>query len=142
MVDLHPVAFEVAGLESALGAVVDQQARQGSFACELSIDPAAGGVRDNLVIALARELLTNAAKHADASRVRVTVRRTADAILLEVADDGSGIPDGRLAAALREGHIGLASSIQRVEAVGGTFTVSPAPGGGTAVAVTLPTAAG
>jgi signal transduction histidine kinase/PAS domain-containing protein len=142
MVDLHPVAFEVAGLESALGAVADQQARQGSFACELSIDPAAGGVRDDLVIALARELLTNAAKHADASHVRVTVRRTADAILLEVADDGSGIPEGRLAAALREGHIGLASSIQRVEAVGGTFTLSPVPGGGTAVAVTLPTAAG
>jgi signal transduction histidine kinase/PAS domain-containing protein len=139
MVDLHPVAFEVAGLESALGAVADQQARQGAFACELAIDPAADGVRDDLVIALARELLTNAAKHAGASRVRVSVQRTADAILLEVADDGTGIPEGRLAAALREGHIGLASSIQRVEAVGGSLTLSPAPGGGTAVAVTLPT---
>jgi signal transduction histidine kinase/PAS domain-containing protein len=138
MVDLHPVAFEVAGLESALGAVADQQARHGAFACELDIDPSAGGVRDDLVIALARELLTNAAKHAGASRVQVRVRRTADAILLEVADDGGGIPEGRLAAALREGHIGLASSIQRVEAVGGTFTLSPAPGGGTSVEVTLP----
>ena len=138
MVDLHPVAFEVAGLESALGAVADQQARHGSFACELEIDPSADGVNDDLVIALARELLTNAAKHADASRVRVSVRRAADAILLEVADDGTGIPEGRLAAALREGHIGLASSIQRVEAVGGTLTLSPAPGGGTAVAVMLP----
>jgi signal transduction histidine kinase/PAS domain-containing protein len=138
MVDLHPVAFEVAGLESALGAVADQQARQGEFACELSIDPAAGGVRDDLVIALARELLTNAAKHADASRVRVRVERSADAILLEVADDGRGIPEGRLASALREGHIGLASSIQRVEAVGGSLTLAPAPGGGTAVEVVLP----
>jgi signal transduction histidine kinase/PAS domain-containing protein len=138
MVDLHPVAFEVAGLESALGAVADQQARQGAFACELDIDPEAGGVRDDLVIALARELLTNAAKHAAASRVSVRVERTADAILLEVADDGRGIPEGRLASALREGHIGLASSIQRVEAVGGTLELSEAPGGGTSVAVTLP----
>jgi len=138
MVDLHPVVLEVAGLESALGAVADQQARQGRFACELSIDPAADGLRDDLVIALARELLTNAAKHADAARVRVDVRRAADAILLEVADDGAGIPEGRLGAALREGHIGLASSIQRVEAIGGTLTLSPAPGGGTAVAVRLP----
>jgi two-component system NarL family sensor kinase len=142
MVDLHPVAFEVAGLESALGAVADQQARHGAFACELDIDPSADGIRDDLVIALARELLTNAAKHAAASRVRVRVQREADAIRLEVADDGGGIPEGRLAAAVREGHIGLASSIQRVEAVGGTLEVSPAPGGGTAVAVTLPTAAG
>ena len=139
MVDLHPVAFEVAGLESALGAVADQQARHGAFACDLEVDPLADGVNDDLVIALARELLTNAAKHAAATRVRVRVKRTADAILLEVADDGAGIPDGRLPAALREGHIGLASSIQRVEAVGGTLTLSPAPGGGTAVAVTLPT---
>ena len=138
MVDLHPVAFEVAGLESALGAVADQQARHGAFACELTIDPSADGVRDDLVIALARELLTNAAKHAGASRVRVSVRRTADAVELEVADDGSGIPEGRLAAALREGHIGLASSIQRVEAVGGTLTLSRVPGGGTSVSVTLP----
>jgi signal transduction histidine kinase/PAS domain-containing protein len=138
MVDLHPVAFEVAGLESALGAVADQQARHGRVACELSIDPSADGVRDDLVIALARELLTNAAKHAGASRVRVDVRRTAEAIQLEVADDGNGIPEGRLAAALREGHIGLASSIQRVEAVGGTLTLSPVPGGGTSVSVTLP----
>jgi signal transduction histidine kinase len=138
MVDLHPVVLEVAGLESALGAVADQQARHGGFACELRIDPAAGGVRDDLVIALTRELLTNAAKHAAASRVRVSVQRTADAILLEVADDGAGIPEGRLRDALREGHIGLASSIERVEAVGGELTLAPAPGGGTAAAVRLP----
>jgi signal transduction histidine kinase/PAS domain-containing protein len=138
MVDLHPVSLEVAGLESALGAVADQQARHGGFACELEIDPAAGGVRDDLVIALTRELLTNAAKHAGATRVQVGVRRTADAILLEVADDGAGIPEGRLGAALREGHIGLASSIQRVEAVGGTLTLAPTAGGGTRAAVSLP----
>jgi two-component system NarL family sensor kinase len=90
------------------------------------------------VIALARELLTNAAKHAGASRVRVSVRHDEDAILLEVADDGQGIPEGRLATALREGHIGLASSVQRVEAVGGTLTVSSVEGGGTAVSVSLP----
>jgi two-component system NarL family sensor kinase len=123
---------------SPAGAVADQQARHGAFAYELTIDPSADGVRDDLVIALARELLTNAAKHADASCVRVSVRRVAEAIELEVADDGSGIPEGRLAAALREGHIGLASSVQRVEAVGGTLTVAPVPGGGTSISVTLP----
>ena len=41
MVDLHPVVPEVAGIESALGAVADQQARHGSFDYELTIDPAA-----------------------------------------------------------------------------------------------------
>jgi len=138
MVDLHPVAFEVAGLESALGAVADQQARHGGFACELTIDPAAGGLRDDLVIALVRELLTNAAKHAEASHVRVSLHRGAEALLLEVADDGRGMPPDRPGDALREGHIGLASSTQRVEALGGALTVSRLPSGGTAVAVRLP----
>ena len=41
--------------------------------------------------------------------------------------------------ATETGHIGLASSIQRVEAVGGRLTLSPAPGGGTSIAVSLPT---
>ena len=65
MVDLHPVAFEVAGLESALGAVADQQARHGAFACDLEVDPLADGVNDDLVIALAREMSSSGAVAVD-----------------------------------------------------------------------------
>jgi signal transduction histidine kinase/PAS domain-containing protein len=138
MVDLHPVAFDVGGLESGLGAVADQLARQGRFACDVHVDPGAGGLRDELVIALVRELLTNAARHAAASRVQVAVRLADRAVVLEVADDGAGIPEGRLRAALTEGHIGIASSLQRVEAVGGTLRIGPGPEGGTTAVAVLP----
>jgi len=82
-------------------------------------------VRDPLVLSLARELLRNAAKHARASRVAVAVRGAADGVVLEVTDDGVGIPEGRLQEALAQGHVGVASSRERAEAIGGSFRVGP-----------------
>lgn len=138
MLDLHPLVLQVGGLEPALHAVCAQQARQGGFECELEIEPAASGLRDDLVLALARELLRNVSKHARAARVDVSVRRSAEAVVLEVADDGVGIPDGWLRTAPASGHIGLASSLERVEAIGGRLRVAAAPGGGTRALAVLP----
>ncbi len=57
---------------------------------------------------------------------------------LKVADDGCGIPDGRMRQALLDGHIGLASVRERVAALGGTLSIDSAAGRGTAVRVSLP----
>jgi len=138
MVALHPTVLQAGGLETALTAVAEQQARLGSFAVHVHVDPAAAGVRDELIVSLARELLLNAAKHASARRVRVDVRRTAAGVELEVADDGAGIAEDRLRAAVAEGHIGLASSAERVEAVGGRFALGGGPGRGTVATALLP----
>ena len=51
-----------------------------------------------------------------------------------IADDGRGIPSGRQAEALAEGHIGLASVNERVRAAGGEFELSTSPAGTRAVA--------
>ena len=97
-------------------------------------------MRDELVLSLARELLRNAAKHARASRVEVAVRGDADGVVLEVTDDGVGIPDGRLREALAQGHVGVASSRERAEAIGGRLRVGPRPDGrpGTLATALLP----
>jgi PAS domain S-box-containing protein len=125
MLDLHPVLLQVGGLESALRAICVQGARSGGYECNVEIDPNAAGPRDELVLSLARELLRNVAKHAMARTVDVAVRRTPDAIVLEVTDDGTGIEPGRLRAALGQGHIGVASSHERAEAIGGSMRVGP-----------------
>jgi PAS domain S-box-containing protein len=138
MVALHPTVLQAGGLAPALKAVADQQARIGGFIAEVEVDPAASGVRDQLILSIARELLVNAAKHARARRVRVEVRREGDDVSLRVADDGAGIPEERLQAALAEGHIGLASSAERVEAVGGRLVIGGAPGQGTVATARLP----
>jgi PAS domain S-box-containing protein len=136
--NLHPVVLEHAGLASAIRAVADHQGRRGDFECEIEVDVEATGVHDELVLSLTRELLTNVAKHAEASKVRVEVARKDDWIVLTVEDDGRGIERGRREAALREGHVGLASSAERVEALAGEFEVEGRPGRGTRARALLP----
>jgi two-component system NarL family sensor kinase len=136
---LHPVVLQHGGLEAAMQAAAGQAARQGNFRAEVTVDPAATGLRDELVMSIARELLTNCAKHAQADTVRVSVGRENGGVLLEVADDGRGIDAAAVAAAPMHGHIGLASLTQRVEAVGGSLDLGNAPDGrGTTVLARLP----
>jgi two-component system NarL family sensor kinase len=96
------------------------------------------GLRDELVMSLARELLTNAARHAGAQTVVVSVRREGGAVVLEVADDGCGLDAEAVASAPLQGHIGLASLVQRAEAVGGALDLDAGDGPGTTVRAHLP----
>ena len=102
------------------------------------MDAAASGVHDELLVVLARELLANVAKHSGAEHVVMTVAADSERIELEVRDDGAGFDPARRAAALQDGHIGLASSERRVQAVGGELVVASARGHGTAVRAMLP----
>jgi PAS domain S-box-containing protein len=135
---LHPVTHQQGDLETALGAIVRQQASRGGFRYTVRVEPDASGVRDELVLSAASELITNVAKHAQASRCAVSVERDGDMIQLEVADDGVGIPAGRQDAALRAGQIGLASTIQWMKAIGGDGEVASNAGKGTVVRASIP----
>ena len=136
--DLHPVLLEEGGLPAALAAIADHRGRRGGFDCRVNVDPDAVGLHDALLVSLARELLTNVAKHARATRAAVDVRREGEWLVLEVVDDGRGAAAGCLEAALGEGHIGLAALTRRVEALGGRFEFSSAPGRGTQVRASIP----
>lgn len=126
---LHPVTLEQGGLEQALGAVARQAGRQGGFETQIEIDRSALDLHDELLLAVARELLTNAARHAGADLVTVKLRRSSYGLEMEIADDGRGIEPGRREAALAQGHIGLASVTQRVQSAGGSFALESSPRG-------------
>jgi len=68
----------------------------------------------------------------------VTVAADHEQIELEVRDDGAGFDPGARDAALLDGHVGLASSEQRLRSVRGELVVSSAPGAGTVVRAVLP----
>ena len=121
MMALHPVTLEQGGFEQALGAVAREAARQGGFEIVIDLAPEAIEHEDELLLSIARELLTNAARHSGASAVAVALRNTGEALELEVIDDGTGIAPGRRDEALAEGHIGLASVNERVRAAEGQF---------------------
>jgi two-component system, NarL family, sensor kinase len=136
---LHPHQLETFGLAAAVDQVAEEKGRLGGFAPVVSIDEEAVGVRDDLVLSLARELLQNAARHSGAQTVHLDLERRDGHIVLSCTDDGRGIdsPQDR-EAALRAGHLGLAGLTERVEAIGGTFEVLSAPGAGTVVRASLP----
>jgi two-component system NarL family sensor kinase len=89
--DLHPYLLEQAGLEAALRAVAEEGGRRAGFEATVAVEQGAAGLQDQLVFALARELIANAAKHARARTVSVQVVREHDAVVLTVDDDGVGI---------------------------------------------------
>jgi two-component system, NarL family, sensor kinase len=134
MMALHPVTLEQGGFEQALGAVARQAGRQGGFEVSIDLAPEAMGREDELLLAIARELLTNAARHSGADAVSVALRDAGGALELEVIDDGSGIAPGRRDEALAEGHIGLASVNERVRAADGEFELESSPAGTRALA--------
>lgn len=135
--DLHPHLLREAGLGAALQAVADGHGRHG--APVVAVDAAVEGTRhDDLLFSIARELIANAARHADAAHVDVTVTRENGDLVLLVADDGRGLTaEGVRDAALR-GHIGLASCRERAAAAGGSLTLEGGPGLGTTVRVVVP----
>lgn len=139
---LHPVTIEHDGLAGALGAIATEAERRGGFQCGLEVGKDAGGPHDQVVVSLARELLSNAVKHSGAGQVWVTVDRDRGRLLLEVVDDGCGFDADERRAAPFDGHIGLACAGRRARALGGELRISSAPGSGTAISVTLPVASG
>ncbi|MDO8209921.1 sensor histidine kinase [Conexibacter sp. CPCC 206217] len=136
--ELYPAALDHAGLAAALEAVAAHAGRRAGFAWQVEVGDEAVGLHDQLLFSLARELLINVAKHSGAANATVRVRATPAELLLEVADDGRGLDSARLRSAPLEGHIGLASATERVEALDGVLEIAAEPGHGTLVRARIP----
>jgi signal transduction histidine kinase len=81
------------------------------------------------------EAVQNAAKHSGATMIRVDLMDEAGYLQCVVEDDGAGFDVLTTTAGT-----GLTNMRDRVEAVGGTLAIRPAPGGGTRIVALLPTA--
>lgn len=93
-------------------------------------------VKDELYV-VGREALRNAIRHANATQVTLTLSYAAKELVLEVRDDGVGIPADILAAGGRPGHLGLDAMRRRAEQVGGKYSMASRPGE-TVVRIAIP----
>jgi signal transduction histidine kinase len=91
-----------------------------------------------------RAALDNVRRHCgEQTRAWVLVEDEPGLITVTIRDEGPGIPDGRLAEAAAAGRLGVSHSIRgRLRDLGGTATISSAPGEGTEVELRLPCGAG
>jgi two-component system NarL family sensor kinase len=142
--ELHPRVLEHVGLQAALGELVRRAADRApavEFRLHVDLAGAHHGDRDGELYRAAQELVGNAVTHAEPSTIDVTFRRGAGWDELVVADDGKGFDPAVLGDRLREGHIGLLALQERIEGVGGTVTVEPAPEAGSTITVRVPATA-
>jgi signal transduction histidine kinase len=89
------------------------------------------------LLRIAQEAVTNASKHAQASRIEVNLERTEKILNLRVIDNGCGFQTDDAFAGMG-GHFGLIGIRERAERIGGEFRLESRPGGGTEVEVTVP----
>jgi signal transduction histidine kinase len=126
---LHPAILEKGGLGQALRAL----GRRSGLPVDVSVR-VTGRLPERVEVAAyyaVSEALTNAAKHARASVVRVDADMTDGTLRLLVADDGAGGADPSRGSGL----IGLSD---RVEAVGGRIEIISPAGGGTSLLASIP----
>jgi signal transduction histidine kinase len=91
---------------------------------------------------VAQESLANVAKHAKASLVTVSLRKSRGVIRMEIKDDGKSFKVQDASLIGRKKCLGLVGMRERVEMIGGRFTVESSPGNGTTIRAEIPFANG
>jgi PAS domain S-box-containing protein len=136
--ELRPPMLEKLGMVAAAESLVSEFGRRQGIACHLSHDMET----EDLPLAvlttayrIMQEALENAAKHSEASTVKIHLAATSEALDIAILDDGVGIAKGRVSAFESLGILGMK---ERALTFGGRVDISRSKGGGTAVRIHLP----
>jgi signal transduction histidine kinase len=139
--NLLPHALEQFPLEEALR----QEIRKLESEVPVRSDFQVSGKRRDLppeaqtaLLRICQESLTNVKKHAHAAQVSVNLTYEANAVELEITDDGDGFDRNKVARMTQQGGFGLSSMEQRARQLGGTLKVSSGNGRGTRVESRIP----
>lgn len=139
---LRPAGIDELGFVAALrGLLEDVEAAEG---LHFVLDVTGEVVRlapdaELSLLRIAQEAVSNAVRHAGASRLSVAVDFGGDSLSLTMADDGCGF-DAGVESRPEAGHFGLLHMRERARLMGGSLDVRSSRGGGTVVAVTVPLA--
>ncbi|HEU4572383.1 MAG TPA: GAF domain-containing sensor histidine kinase [Candidatus Limnocylindrales bacterium] len=136
---LRPELLDRATLVESLRALADELRAHAVVEVETVLDPAAARAidpeRQAEVLHVAREALSNVARHSEATRATVELRSDGREMILVIADNGRGFDPS----AERSGrHQGLRNMRGRVESIGGRLLVESAAGTGTRIIVRVP----
>jgi PAS domain S-box-containing protein len=137
--ELHPRIVDDLGLTEAIRFVSNSFSRRSGIPVdvEITVDRSCSRAVEAVLYRLVQEALTNISKHARARRVAIELSRTENSIVCSVQDDGVGF-DASGVIDSSNFSLGLAVIRDRVEAVGGTFTIRSAPQQGTELRATAP----
>ena len=128
---LRPTANDDQDIATALARLADLARLTTNVPIDVVVEdfPSFGAAVEREIIGIAQEALTNAARHADARRIRIHASAPPDVgFRLSVADDGRGIAKER-----RDTGFGMTSMQERADRIGASLTIVTAPRSGTEV---------
>jgi signal transduction histidine kinase len=137
--DLRPSMLDNLGLVASVQSHCESIAQMAGLKLEIKVEGDCDHIDPAWSIALFRivqESLTNVVKYAEATQVKVSLKREQSGIWLQIVDDGVGIPADALRKPRSHGLLGMR---ERALLLGGTFTVRPGPGKkGTVIEARIP----
>ncbi len=124
--DLYPVMLDHLDLEDAIGQLAEQWQNTQGIACEVRLQGAIPALSMEAKVHLYRmvqEALTNVARHARATRVRVHLRGKSNGLRLLLCDNGHGLPP-------EQAGVGLRSMVEHARCLGARLRLKHRPGSG------------
>ena len=136
--ELRPVVLDKLGLVAAMEWQAQEFQKRSRVTCEthlLAEEIALDSDRATAVFRIFQETLTNVARHADASKVVVDLRREGETLILAVRDNGKGIDEATIDTSASLGLVGIR---ERATTFGGNMELTGLPEHGTCVTVRIP----
>ncbi len=140
--ELRPILLDDLGLNAAMEWHIQEFQERSDVRCDAYLECDDSVIDKDLSTALFRifqEALTNIARHADATEVRIGLSREGNEFCLEVMDDGRGISPEQIDDSMSLGIIGMR---ERAHLWGGSVCLRGKGGGGTIVTVRIPISRG
>ena len=139
--DLRPTMLDDVGLiptlQSYLKSFMERSGLRVSLTAFKEVEKLSSDDR-TVLYRIVQESLTNIVRHAKATRVKISIRKEASGVCMEISDDGQGFTPPKKGSARRTKRLGLIGMRERVEMVGGSFHIDSAPQHGTKVCLTIP----
>ena len=140
---LRPAALDDLGLIAALHAFMEEFKKRTGIRVRFTAFTS-GRIKQlntdtsTMFYRVAQEALTNVARHARASLVEVNIEKLPAAICLKIRDNGKSFQAQRIMRSRKNTRLGLIGMRERLEMVGGSFSIESAPGRGTTVRAQVP----
>ncbi|OON63664.1 histidine kinase [Massilia sp. KIM] len=129
--DLRPTLLDDLGLAPALDHLASEFGEHAGTPVHFRAEGQLDGLPEmvgTVLFRVAQEALTNAERHAGASRIEMALLRRGRALSLEIADDGTGFDADSVAVHPQRG-IGLRNMMERMEAIGGRLAIASSAAG-------------
>lgn len=139
--ELRPAVLDDLGLIPALHSYMKDFMKETGIQMNLTAFAGIEGMSNakrTVLYRVAQEALTNVARHAQADRVTVEIKQRSSTVFMQIQDNGRSFDVERLLHARKYKRMGLLGMKERVEMVGGTFSIESTPGNGTTVKACIP----